>query len=122
MRRYGRCKGGERVYDERPGNPAKNVTLVGVMSDEGLIADMTLPGGLNTPSFLAYLEKILRQQLCVGAIVVMDNFLFIMAKPSKVGLNLSEKRVKFLSPYSPDLFPIELYWSKIQVILCYEAS
>jgi hypothetical protein len=43
------------------------------MSDEGLIADMTLPGGLNTPSFLAYLEKILLQQLWVGAIVVMDN-------------------------------------------------
>ena len=73
MRRYGRGKGGERVYDERPGNPEKNVTLVGVMSDEGLIADMTLPGGLNTPSFLAYLEKILLQQLWVGAIVVMDN-------------------------------------------------
>ncbi len=73
MRRYGRCKGGERVYDERPGNPEKNVTLVGVMSDEGLIADMTLPGGLNTPSFVAYFEKILLPQFCVGAIVVMDN-------------------------------------------------
>ena len=45
-----------------------------------------------------------------------------MAKPSKVGLNLSEKKVKFLSPYSPDLFTIELYWSKIQVILRYEAA
>ena len=45
-----------------------------------------------------------------------------MAKPSKVGLNLSEKRVKLLSPYSPDLFPIELSWSKIQVILRYEAA
>jgi hypothetical protein len=73
VRRYGRCKGGERVYDERPGNPEKNVTLVAVMSDEGLIADMTLPGGLNTPSFLAYLEKILLPQFWVGAIVVMDN-------------------------------------------------
>ena len=43
------------------------------MSDEGLIADTTLPRGLNTPSFLAYLEKILLPQLWVGAIVVMDN-------------------------------------------------
>jgi hypothetical protein len=73
VRRYGISKGGERVYDERPGNPEKSVTLVRVMSDEGLIADMTLPGGLNTPSFLAYLEKILLPQLWVGAIVVMDN-------------------------------------------------
>ncbi len=122
MRRYGRCKGGERVYDERPGNPEKNVTLVGVISDEGLIADMTLPGGLNTPSFLAYLEKILLPQFWVGAIVVMDNLSVHHGEASKVGLNLSEKRVKLLSPYSPDLFPIELYWSKIKVILCYEAA
>jgi len=43
------------------------------MSDEGVIADMTLAGGLKTPSFLAYLEKILLQQLWVGAIIVMDN-------------------------------------------------
>jgi hypothetical protein len=43
------------------------------MSEEGLIAHITLPGGLNTPSFLAYLEKILLPQLWVGAIVVMDN-------------------------------------------------
>ena len=58
MRRYGRCKGGERVYDERPGNPEKNVTLVGVMSAEGLIADMTLPGGLNTPIFFFHRKNI----------------------------------------------------------------
>ena len=43
------------------------------MSDEGLIADMTLPGSLNTPSFLTSLDKILLPQLWVGAIVVMDN-------------------------------------------------
>ena len=30
--------------------------------------------------------------------------------------------MKFISPYSPDLFPIEVYWSKIQVILRYEAA
>ena len=83
------------AYDERPGNQEKNVTLVGVMSDEGLIADMTLPGSLNTPSFLPYLEKILLQQLWVGAIVVMDNLSVHHGEPSKVGLNLSEKRVKF---------------------------
>ena len=68
-----RSKGGERVYDDRLGNPGKNVTLVGAMSDEGLIADMTLPGGLNTPSFLVYLKKILLPQLWVFAIVVIDN-------------------------------------------------
>lgn len=62
-RRYGRCEGGERVYAHRPGNQGQNVTLVGAMSDEGLIATMTLPGGLNTESFIVYLNQILLPQL-----------------------------------------------------------
>ncbi len=40
-RRYGRGESGKRVYDDRPGNKGKNVTLIGAMSDEGLIATMT---------------------------------------------------------------------------------
>jgi DDE superfamily endonuclease len=72
-RRYGRIEGGERVNDEQPGNKGKNISLVGAMSDEGLIAAMTLPGGFNTASFLVYIEQILLPALWVGAIVVMDN-------------------------------------------------
>ena len=116
VRRYGRCKGGERVYDDRPGNQGKNITLVGAMSDEGLIATMTLPGGLNTPSFLVYLEKILLPQLWVGAIVVMDNLPVHHALAVKTLIESVGARVKFLPP-SSDLSPIELCWSKIKVIL-----
>jgi hypothetical protein len=28
-RLYARCIGGERVYDERPGNKGQNITLIG---------------------------------------------------------------------------------------------
>ena len=54
---------GGRVGAQRPGNQGQNVTLVGAMSDEGLIATMTLPGGLNTASFMVDLERILLPQL-----------------------------------------------------------
>ncbi len=37
-RYYGRGIDGKRVYDERPGNKGKNMTVIGAMSDEGLIA------------------------------------------------------------------------------------
>jgi len=53
-RYYGRGIDGKRVYDERPGNKGKNMTVVGAMSDEGLIATMTFPGSLNTASFLVF--------------------------------------------------------------------
>jgi len=71
-RNYGRGVGGERVYDDRPGNKGKNVTLIGAMSDEGLIATMTFPGSLNTTSFLVFIEQILLPQLWIGAIVVIN--------------------------------------------------
>jgi len=72
-RLYARCEGGARVYDDHPGSKGKNITLIGAMSDEGLIASMTFSGSLNTASFLVFIKQILLPQLWVGAIVVMDN-------------------------------------------------
>jgi hypothetical protein len=56
-RLYGRCEGRGRVYDDRPGNKGKNITLIGSISGEGLIATMTFAGALNTASFLVFIEK-----------------------------------------------------------------
>jgi transposase len=116
-RRYGRSLEGERVNDERPGNKGKNVTMVGAMSDSGLMATMTLPGGLDTASFLVYVEKILLPILWVGAIVVMDNLPVHYASKVEALIESVGAKVKFLPPYSPDLSPIELCWSKIKEIL-----
>jgi transposase len=116
-RRYGRIEGGERVNDERPGNKGKNVTIVGAISDEGLIATMTLSGALDTASFLVYVEKILLPTLWVGAIVVMDNLPVHYAGKVEALIESVGAKVKFLPPYSPDLSPIELCWSKLKEIL-----
>lgn len=116
-RLYGRCEGGGRVYDDRPGNKGKNVTLIGAMSDEGLIATMTFTGSLNTASFLVFIEQVLLPQLWMGAIVVMDNLPVHYAEAAKVLIESVGAKVKFLPPYSPDLSPIELCWSKLKEIL-----
>ncbi len=71
--RYGRYPVGGGVGTQRPGNQGQNGTLVGAMSDEGLMATMTLPGEPNSASFMVYLEGILLLQLWKGAIIVMDN-------------------------------------------------
>jgi len=116
-RLYGRCEGGGRVYDDRPGNKGKNITLIGAMSAEGLIASMTFPGSLNTSSFIVFIEQVLISQLWVGAIVAMDN---LPVHYAEIARNLIESvgaKVKFLPPYSPDLSPIELCWSKLKEIL-----
>jgi len=116
-RLYGRNIEGERVHDECPGNKGKNVTIIGAMSDEGLIATMSLPGSLNTESFLVYVEKILLPALWIGAIVVMDNLPVHHADKIKFLIESVGAKVKFLPPYSCDLSPIELCWSKFKELL-----
>jgi len=116
-RHYGRSVDGRRVYDERPGNKGQNITVIGAMSDEGLIATMTFPGSLNTDSFLVFIEQILLPQLWMGAIVVMDNLPVHYANTAKSFIESVGAKTKFLPPYSPDLSPIELCWSKLKEIL-----
>jgi transposase len=116
-RHYARGIDGGRIYDERPGNKGKNITVIGAMSDEGLIATMTFPGSLNTASFLVFIEQILLPQLWIGAIIVMDNLPVHYAATAKALIESVGSKVKFLPPYSPDLSPIELCWSKLKEIL-----
>ncbi len=105
---YSRCQCGARVYYNRPGNKGKNITLIGAMSEESLIATMTSPGSLNTAIFLVVVEGILLPQLWIGAIVVMDNLPVPYAETTKALIESVRCFVKFLPPYSPDLSPIEL--------------
>ena len=115
-RHYGRGEGGIRVYDDRPGNKGQNITLIGAMSEVGLIATMTFPGSLNSDSFVVFIERILLPQLWIGAIVVMDNLPVHYAETTKALIESIGSFVKFLPPYSPDLSPIELCSSKLKEI------
>jgi hypothetical protein len=73
-RLYGRAPVGERLYDsEAPDDGGKNISLIGGMSLDGLIATLSIVGSVNTDVFLFYIQEILIPQLWVGAIVVMDN-------------------------------------------------
>ena len=113
---YGRGFGGKRVYDDRPGNKGKNVTLIGAISDEGLIATMTFQGALNTAGFLVFIEQVLLPALWIGAIVMIDNLPVHYATAARTLIESVGAQVKFLPPYSPDLSPIELCWSKLKEI------
>ena len=78
---------------------------------------MTFAGALNTASFLVFMEKILLAQLWAGAIVAMDNLPVHYAEIAKTLIESVGAKVKFLPPYSPDLSPIELCWSKLKEII-----
>lgn len=117
-RLYGRAPIGERLYgSEAPGDSGKNISLIGGMSIDGLIATMSIVGSVNTDVFLFYIQEILIPQLWVGAIIVMDNLSVHHAVVVREAIEAVGASVVFLPPYSPDLSPIELCWSKLKQLL-----
>jgi transposase len=117
-RRYGRAPVGERLYDsEVPGDPGRNISLIGAMSLDGLMATMSIVGSVNTDVFLFYIQEILMPQLWVGAIIVMDNLPVHHATVVREAIEAVGAKIVFLPPYSPDLSPIELCWSKLKQLL-----
>jgi transposase len=117
-RLYGRTPIGERLYDsETPGNGGQNISLIGGMSINGLIATMSIVGSVNTDVFLFYVQEILIPQLWVGAIIVMDNLPVHHVTVVREVIEAVGAKVVFLPPYSPDLSPIELCWSKLKQLL-----
>ena len=116
-RMNGRAIRGERLYDSCPRNQGQNISLIGALSLDGLIATMSIPGSVNTDVFLTYISEVLAPQLWAGAVVVMDNLSVHHAQVILDVITAVGARVVFLPPYSPDLSPIELCWSKLKQYL-----
>lgn len=116
-RLYGRAKSGERLHDCCPRNRGQNISLIGALSLDGLIATMSISGSVNTDVFVTYVAEVLVPQLWAGAIVVMDNLSVHTAAVVASLIEAAGARLVFLPPYSPDLSPIELCWSKLKKCL-----
>ena len=117
-RLYGRATIGERLYDsDAPGNRGQNISLIGGMTIDGLIASLSIVGSVNTDVFLFYIQEVLIPQLWVGAIVLMDNLPVHHAGVIREAIEAVGAKLVFLPPYSPDLSPIELCWSKLKQLL-----
>lgn len=78
---------------------------------------MVIEGATTGDVFEAYVRKVLCPTLRPGDIVVMDNL--SSHKRSTVVMLIEQvgASVLFLPPYSPDLNPIEMMWSKAKAFL-----
>ena len=116
-RLFARAFKGERAVSNIPGSKGGNISLIGALNIDGVVAAMTIPGSTNTEVFLTYVTQVLIPQLWRGAIVVMDNLKDHHAESVRIAIESVGAKVKFLPPYSPDLSPIELCWSKLKQFL-----
>lgn len=116
-RLYGRAEGQQRVTDHVPKNYGSSWTMSALISFKGIEAPMVLEGAMDTWAFETYVETQVCPTLTPGDIVVMDN---LSAHKSRRVCELIEAcgaQLEYLPPYSPDLNPIELCWSKVKAFL-----
>lgn len=116
-RYYGRAKGKKRVYDDVPAKKTKRTTLLSSVRLDGTLAYTFFQGALTGKIFLDYIQNILVPTLNKGDIVIMDNLSCHKVKGVAEAIESAGASVLYLPPYSPDLNPIEMMWSKIKSLL-----
>lgn len=105
------------MYDLKPFYRGAKVTVIGAISIKEVLAVMTLDGSMGGEAFKVFVEKCLLPQLWPGAVVVMDNVQSHKVAAIERMIQSVGASVLYLSPYSPDFNPIELWWSQLKSFL-----
>ncbi|MEM6552625.1 MAG: IS630 family transposase [Planctomycetota bacterium] len=113
----GRAPVGERLVEKVPHGHWKTTTLVAALDHRGMRCGMTVEGPVNGEVFVAFCERVLSPTLQPGDIVVMDNLSAHKVAGVRDAIRAVGAGVLYLPPYSPDLNPIELAFSKLKALM-----
>ena len=116
-RLYGRSQRGRRLFAKAPFGHWKTTTFVAALRHDGLGAPMVLDGPMTGQAFLAYVEQVLIPTLKPGEIVAMDNLPAHKIAAVRTAIEAAGAQFFLLPPYSPDLNPIEMAFSKLKTLL-----
>jgi len=95
----------------------KTTTFLAALRTTGLTAPLVMDGALDGEIFLSWVRQHLVPTLKAGDIVVMDNLSAHKVVGVREAITAIGARLLYLPPYSPDLNPIELVFSKFKWLL-----
>jgi len=116
-RSHGRARRGERLVAPVPYGHWHTTTFLCGLRQDGLVAPLVLDGAINGEAFLAYIEQMLCPTLRGGDIVICDNLSSHKVSGVQQAIEARGASLLYLPPYSPDLNPIELAFSKLKRLL-----
>jgi len=116
-RRYARAPVGERAHCARPFFHGDQVNLIGAIGLKTVRCMMTLEGNIDGLAFEVFAQDFLAPQLQGGDVVIWDRLPAHRMESIRKIIEATGARVLLLPPYSPDLNPIELMWSKLKEII-----
>ena len=113
----GRSGRGVRLEADAPFGHWQTQTFIAGLRSNGLTAPWVLDGPMNRAAFDIYIETQLAPTLRPGDVVILDNL--SSHKSAKAAQILKQRGAwfLFLPPYSPDLNPIEMAFSKLKAYL-----
>jgi len=117
VRLYGRGKSNERVTDYMPDSRFERISILSSIRANGDMVPLVFEGALNGELFKAYISECLAPTLHKGDIVIMDNLTSHKVSGVTDPIISAGASVIYLPPYSPDLNPIEMMWSKMKAYL-----
>jgi transposase len=116
-RRCGRAMKGQRLSSGVPHGDWKTTTFVAGLRSSGIAAPFVLDGPIDRNAFETYVAKVLVSELAEGDIVTMDNLSSHKGPRLRIMIEAVGPLLIYLTPYSPDINPIEMAFSKLKALL-----
>ena len=116
-RLYGRAPQGERLVQKVLHGHWKTVTFIAALRHDRVRAPFVLECAMNGEMFRAYVEQFLAPTLKKGDIVFMDNASVHLVEGVEEAIEARGAIPFYLPAYSPDLNPIEQFFSKLKSML-----
>jgi transposase len=113
----GRCPKGQRLRSKAPFAHWKTQTFIAGLRCYGLTAPFVIDRPMNRQIFETYVETQLAPTLSRGDVVILDNLAAHKSPKAEAAIRARGAWMLFLPPYSPDLNPIEMAFSKIKAHL-----
>lgn len=92
-------------------------TFIAGLASGALIAPWIIKGAMDGEAFAAYVEQVLIPELGPGTVVILDNLATHKNVAAAKAMRKAGCCFLFLAPYSPDLNPIEMAFSKLKAHL-----
>jgi transposase len=116
-RTYGRVQGNSRLVLPKPYHLGNKYSIISTISTQKIIASLYCSDSIDGEVFTTYIEQCLAPTLEPRHKIIMDNVAFHKVSRAAEIIKNTGAEIVYLPPYSPDLSPIELMWSKIKSIL-----
>jgi transposase len=117
VRLYGRSASSERCVDHAPHGHWHTNTFIAGLRNDRIEATVLFDGPMNAATFLEYVQSVLIPTLKEGDLVICDNLSCHKSPAVREALQAIGADIKYLPPYSPDMNPIEMAFSKIKAFL-----